>query len=330
MIETQISIRINRKSDLDVIKNSIIKNRIQFPIYFFEYEENYSVNLTSDYEEWELDTEILKCFPEYEFTENPEKGRKEIRLQISRYQSELCTDGWGRPIENPLNETKYLIRKSKNNMPKFNPRITVLFEDKEQSYFVNIVNGINKSTNEKGYLLLNEFRTKNENDETKVLKDRLYKTPLEAFHSAYYRMGNLVNDDFKEYIRNKKKEIRKEQRIPRKKVRDFINSCNKNDLDGIFKDLDENILFKKNNKWKTEFEFNGITELKKYIKSKNQDLCNMEFKIRSSWNINLPFNITIGVKYFLDPNKKDNMTLKYRQYMFEFKNEKIIRITEEK
>ena len=330
MTETQVSIIINRKSDLELIKSCYIKSKIRFPVYICEYEENYTTNFTSDYEEWELDTEILKCLSEYEFTENLEKGRKEIRLQISRYQSELCTDGWGRPIENPLNETKYLIKKSKNKLARFNPRITVLFEGKEQIYFINFVNGINKNTKEKGFLLLNEFRTKNENNESEILKDRLYKTPLEAFHSAQYIMEDTVNRDFEEYLKNKKKEIKKQQRIPRKKIRDFINCCNKNDLDGILNNLDDNIIFEKNIRWETKSEFNGIEEFKDYIKSKDQDLCGMEFKIRSSWNINLPASITIGIKYFPDSNKKDNMTLKFRQYMFEFKEEKIIRITEEK
>ena len=143
-------------------------------------------------------------------------------------------------------------------------------------------------------------------------------------------MEDTVNRDFEEYLKNKKKEIKKQQRIPRKKIRDFINCCNKNDLDGILNNLDDNIIFEKNIRWETKSEFNGIEEFKDYIKSKDQDLCGMEFKIRSSWNINLPASITIGIKYFPDSNKKDNMTLKFRQYMFEFKEEKIIRITEEK
>ena len=80
MIETQISILINRKSDIELIKNSIVNCKIQFPVYFCEFEENFNANFTSEYEEWELDKEILNCFPDYEFTENLEKGRKEIRL----------------------------------------------------------------------------------------------------------------------------------------------------------------------------------------------------------------------------------------------------------
>lgn len=325
MIETQISIIINRKSDLELIKNCIIKSKIQFPIYICEYEENFAVNFTSNYEEWELESEILKCFPEYEFTESIEKGRKEIRLQISRNQSDFASFGW---VENPLRETKYLIKKSKEKSQKFSPKVTVLFEDKEQDYYVNIVNGINKGSGEKGFLLLNEFKNPAENSE--VLKDRLYKTPIEAFHFGVSKMENIVDNDFQEYLKEKKKEKRKRERIPRKTVRDFINSCNKKDLEGILKDLDKNVVFEKNIKWKTECEFNGVEEFKNYIKSENEDLCNLEFKIRSSWTINLPSSITIGVKYFPDLNKKDNMTLIYRQYSFEFRDGKIIRIIEEK
>jgi hypothetical protein len=106
MIETEVSIVINRKSDIDLIEQKIIESKIQFPVYIREYEFSYQINFTSDYEEWELDTAILNLFPGYEFTTDLEKGRKEIRVQISRYQSDLCTDGWGRLLDNPLDETK--------------------------------------------------------------------------------------------------------------------------------------------------------------------------------------------------------------------------------
>lgn len=129
MIETEITILVNRKSDIDLIKGKIIDRKILFPIYLFEYESYFKLTFSSDYEEWEIDTSILDSLPDYEFTSELEKGRKEIRLQISRHQSELSTDNWGRPIENPLNETKYLIRKSKYQNEKFNPHVKVLFEN---------------------------------------------------------------------------------------------------------------------------------------------------------------------------------------------------------
>lgn len=330
MIETQISILINRKSDAELIKKCFHKCKIQFPVYLFEHEEHLEAIMKSDYEEWELDIEILKALPEYEFTQSLGKGRKEIRIQISRYQSEFCTDDWGRPIENPLNETKYLVRKSKNKLDRFNPRVTVLFEEYEQNYFVNIVGGINKTTEEEGFLLLDNFRNRDEKRESEILKDRLYKTPIEAFKFAHLKMEEMVNDDFKEYLKNKKKQISKQQRIPRKKVRDFIKACNEKKLSGILQNLDENFRFIKKVKGKTEYECKGIKEFTNYVKSKNQDLCNKNFKIRTSWNINLPFSIKIGVKYLPDIENTDKMTLKYRDYTFEFEDDKIKSVIEEK
>jgi len=329
MIETGLSILINRKSDLELIKNCIIKSDINFPIYICEYEEDFTINFTSDYEEWELDTKILNCFPEYEFTENLEKGRKEIRLQISRNQPEFYSDTW-RPIENPVNETKYLIKKSKEKPQKFNPKITVLFEENENDYYVNIVDGINTESREKGFLLLNEFKKRNDLNDVEVLKNELYKSRLDAFRFGRHKMQDLVNNDYEEYLKNKKKEIRKQQRVPRKIVRDFINNCNKNDLAGILKNLDENVIFEKRIKWKTQSRYIGIKKFEEFVKSKDQDLCNKDFKIRSSWDINLPIRISIGVKYSPYSNNNEVMTLKYRQFIFEFKDKKIERIIEEK
>ncbi|TRX35856.1 aminoacyltransferase [Flavobacterium sp. ZT3R18] len=329
MIETEITILINRKSDADLIKQKIIDSKIQFPIYILEYENHYRLNFISDYEEWELDSKILDCFSEYEFTSELERGKKEIRLQLSRYQSEFSTDGWGRPIENPLNETKYLIKKSNNKPEKFNPQIKVLFEGNEQHYFVNIVDGINKTSEEKGFLLLNEF--KNENYEADILNDKLYKTPFEAFQLGCYKMQDVVNQDFKDYIECKKKELRELQKIPRKIVRDFINSCNKSENEGIFKNIDKDIIFERRINWQTKLRIEGIQEFKEYIKSPNQELCARNLKIRSSWNINLP-NITIGVKF--SPNTTNNEKeigniQEYRQINFLLKDNKINRITKE-
>jgi hypothetical protein len=332
MIETEITISINRKSDIDLIKQKIINSKIRFPIYILEYENSHQLNFTSDYEEWELDSAILGCFPEYEFTSDLERGRKEIRLQITRYQSEFSTDGWGRPIENPINETKYLIKKSINKPEKFNPKIKVLFNEYEQHYYINIVNGIAKNSGEKGFLLLNEFKTENNDDETGILKDRLYKTPLEAFHSGYYKIQELVNQDFKKYIENKKKGLREQQKVPRKIIRDFINSCNKSENEGIFKNLDVSIIFEERINWQTKLRIEGIEELEEYIKSQKQDLCARNFKIRSSWEFNMP-SVTIGVKYFpvsTNSEKETGNILQYRRIRFVFKNDKIVSITEEK
>lgn len=325
MIETEISIIVNRKTDIDLIQQKIIENNFRFPVYVLEFGEGFQIKTTSDYEEWELDALILNSFPEYEFTTDLEKGRKEIRLQISRYQSELSTDGWGRRIENPLDETKYLIKKSVQKTPNFNPKVKVLFGDKEQFYQVNIIDGINEATNEKGFLLLNEF-TNNVNDDTDFFKDRLYKSKIEAFHFGCDKMRKLVDDDFAFYLENEKKKIREIQKIPRKIIRDFIKACNSSDESSILKNLDENITFEERKNWKTIFETEGLSKFREYLRSSEQQLCGKDFKIRSSWNFNLP-NVTIGVKYFpKSSNSEDRPFQKYEQIQFVIENDKIIKV----
>ncbi len=331
MIETEITILVNRKTDIDIIKESIIKSEIQFPIYIIEYETDYQINFKSDYEEWELDTKILDCFSEYEFTEDLEKGRKEIRLQISRYQCKLSTDGWGRPIQNPIDETKYLIKKSSaKKTERFNPKIKVLFNKAEQNYYINIVNGIDNSTGDKGFLLLDDFKTQNESNTANIFRDRLYKSPDEAFQYGYSKMQKIVNQDFAEHIALQKKKIRELHKNPRKIVRDFINSCNKSNTEEILKNLDQNIIFVKRSNWQIKEVIEGIENFKNYIVSENQELCSRNFKIRSSWNIKLP-TIEIGVKYYPTLTENDNNCIQqYRQIIFELKNDKIIGIIENK
>lgn len=326
MIETGISITINRKSDIDQIEEKIIENKIRFPVYIREYEFSYQINFTSDYEEWELDTAILDCFPEYEYTTDLEKGRKEIRIQISRYQSEFSTDGWGRRIENPLDETKYLVKKSAKKSEKFNPEIKVLFDNQEQYYYVNIVNGINKTTEEEGFLLLEDFKTKNEDNSANILKDKLYKSPLEAFHSGYNKIHDLVNADFSVFQEDKKKAIREVQKLPRKIIRDFINACNNSEINDILKNLDENIIFEKRTNWVTDNRTQGIIEFEKYLSSSAQQLCGKNFKIRSSWSFNMPF-VNVGIKYYpvSSDHEKKNLS-KYEQIKFELMDDKIINI----
>ncbi|AWG23886.1 hypothetical protein [Flavobacterium kingsejongi] len=329
MIETSITISVNRKSDIEIIQQKIIEKSLQFPIYICEYENSYQINFTSDYEEWELDTAMQNCFPDYEYTTDLERGCKEIRIQISRYQSELCTDGWGRPLENPLDETKYLIKKSAHKTENFNPKIKVLFEDKEQYYYVNIVDGINKATDEKGFLLLDNFKTKIEDSTAEILKDRLYKSQLEAFHSGYNKLSELVEGDFKLYLENKKKKTREIEKLPRKIIRDFIKACNSFDELGMFKNLDKEVVYERQLNWETLLRTDGITEFKEHLNSTEQKLCKKDFKIRSSWSISLP-GVTIGVKYFpKTSNSEERPFQKYGQIQFVLENNMIIRIIDE-
>lgn len=322
MIETEIAITVNRKSDLELIQQKVIEHKIRFPVYISEYESSYQIDFKSDYEEWELDTAILTCFPDYEYIQS-QTGRKEIRIQISRYQSEYSTDRWGRQIDGPVNETKYLVKRSASKPVEFNPKIKVLFDDKEQYYFVNIINGVNEATQEKGFLILTDFKTENRNDDAEFLKDRLYKSPAEAFHAGCEKMRGLVNTDFNLFIEQKKKKKREIEKLPRKIIRDFINACNSSNEDGILKNVMENIIFERRMNWKTTFRAEGIPEFKKYLNSSDQQMSERNLRIRSSWNFALP-QVAIGVDYSpvaVDDNVRYNR--KYERIIFTFEGDKI-------
>lgn len=315
MVETEVTILINRKSDFDIIRQKVADRKIQVPIYIFEFENHYQLNFVSNYEEWELDSAILEFFSDYEFTTNLASGGKEIRLQISRYHSDF-------QYEDILDETKYLIKKSNAKPEKFSSKIKVLFDNNEQDYFVNIINGRNKTTGEQGYLLLNEF--KNKSNEAEILKDKLYKTREEAFNSGYFKLQEFVNVDFNNYTENKKKEINKQQKLPRKLIRDFIKSCNNNDISGILKNLGENVIFEKRNNWETVFLIESKEDFRKYVESSNPDFCGRELKIKSSWDFKKS-SVTINVHFFPKINDEQIPTNTLQSRRFEFKiNENII------
>jgi len=328
MIETEITISINRKSDIDMIKKIIIDANISSPIYIYEYENHFNLALTSDYEQWELDSAILECFSGYEFTSELSNGKKEIRLQLSRYQSEFSTDDWGRPIDNPLDETKYLIKKSNNKPEDFNPRVTVLFENEESYYYIHTVDGINRTTGEKGFLLINNFQSIECDSNTEVLKDKLYVSRLEAFYRGCDKMRPLVQNDFKEYLDKKKKAIKEQQKLPRKIIRDFISACNKSDIKRMLINLDENVIFEITTHWNVTSRYEGIKALKEYIESAENDLCGHDFKIRSQWTFKLP-TVAIGIKYFPISSNNENKILQYKRISFVLEENRIIYITKE-
>lgn len=209
MIETHLSIIVNRKEDIDIIEAILREQNISAPIKILEFEDYYDINFSSDYEEWEIENAIVETFSNYHFVEDLGKGRKEIRIKFSREQSRFSTDNWGRPLEDPINQTKYLVKESKKKVLKFSPQIKVLFENFDEYYFVNIVPGIDKVNDKKGYLVLNEFREFNKDKETDFLKEELYSNKMEAFKSGVNEIEHLVQSDFQEYLEAKKKKRKK-------------------------------------------------------------------------------------------------------------------------
>ncbi|WP_286802534.1 MULTISPECIES: hypothetical protein [Sphingobacterium] len=291
-----------------------------------EYEKHFGIKFTSDYEEWELNNHICNAFTDYELTTDPDRGRKEIRLEISRFQNELVSE-WGDRIENPLNETKYLMKKSEKVEVKFNPVVKVLFGSDEKTYHVNIIPGINNGTQEKGFLLLNEFKEEADPEETDFFPERLHKTKIDAFQYGIDKMEGIVDNDFEEYKALKKAEKRQSEKIPRKIIRDFIKNCNDKEFDSILKNLSEDLFFEIKVNWRQKLTTQGIENFSNYIESSYQELCGRAFKIKSNWTFNDP-QIHIYLETFT-PTAESEETPKNRyrlQLSFRLENGKINQI----
>lgn len=213
MSDIEITITLNRIKDLEYIEELLKSLMIQAPVFIIQLEDSVSIDFTTDYGYFELDTSIIDHFSDYEFVREAENGRKEIRMQIHRYESPLSIDGWGRPLEKPLDETIYLVKRSSNKTSKLNPKIKVLFEDVEHTYYINIVPGKIKDTGEKGYLVKDNYENLYETDSKDVPHfPRLYKKLSEAYWSGFDNLKSYANMEFDKYLKEKKKQIRKQKR----------------------------------------------------------------------------------------------------------------------
>ncbi|GEN68556.1 hypothetical protein [Chryseobacterium rhizosphaerae] len=331
MIETQLYISVNRKTDLEKIKEILMLSKIESPVYIAEYGQHFGINFRSQHEEWQIDTRICESFPGYELTTDLHRGKKEIRLEISRYQSELCTTKWGSPIDNPLNETKYLIKKTVETPITFSPEVRVLFGSIEKTYYINIISGIKESTDEKGFLLAKEFKNQADPKTADFFPDRLYKTQLEAFHRGKDRLESIVDEDHKEILVLQKKEKLQREKIPRKIIREFIKNCNASNYDSIIKDLSQNFQFEIRVEWRQKLSTSGLDEFKNYLEAAYQELCERDFKIKSSWSF-LKQDVGVNLETFTPPQEtEEDLKRLYKiRLNFRLEEEKIIQIILEK
>lgn len=331
MIETQLYISVNRKTDLEKIKEILMLNKIESPVYIAEYGQHFGINFRSQHEEWQIDTRICESFPGYELTTDLHRGKKEIRLEISRYQSELCTTKWGSPIDNPLNETKYLIKKTVETPITFNPEVQVLFGSIEKTYYINIISGIKESTDEKGFLLAKEFKNQADPKTADFFPDRLYKTQLEAFHRGKDRLESIIDEDHKEILVLQKKEKLQREKIPRKIIREFIKNCNASNYDSIIKDLSQNFQFEIRVEWRQKLSTSGLDEFKNYLEAAYQELCGRDFKIKSSWSF-LKQDVGVNLETFTPPQEtEEDLKRLYKiRLNFRLEEEKIVQIILEK
>ncbi|WP_118976518.1 hypothetical protein [Taibaiella koreensis] len=213
MIEYELTITLNRLGDIADVEAILKSQKIQSPIFVIRFEEDILIKFTAGYEHYELNREIEGRFKGYSFTADTGNGKKEVRIKIHRYQSPFSTNGWGRPIENPLDETVYLIKNYAPKERRLNPEVKVLFEDTEKYYYINIIRGIYKETEEKGFLLRESFDDLSESQSKDLpFLPKLYGEVSEAYWKGYSRIEQHAKQQFEEYLKEKKKQSRKRKK----------------------------------------------------------------------------------------------------------------------
>lgn len=175
--------------------------------------------------------------------------------------------------------------------------------------------------------MVNEFSKLCDQDEGKVLTDHLYKSLTEVVQYGYNKMQKQVTSDFNKYADKKKRELKTQQKTPRKIIRDFVKACNTAQLEPITKNLAQDISFGKIGSMEEKYWTKGIKEFEVYLTSPHQELCSKDYEIRS---INFfPKNISVRLRYLhqaADEDANSTPWRKYKRLQFELKNDKIISI----
>lgn len=211
MLNITIQIAINRKDDLEAILPIIMRQKIKNPVYIIENSNSYTMQFETDYNYYEIDTEIVKVFEGYEFQEDLGNGRREIRLSIYRCQLPFSTTDWGRPLNtDSVETTTYLVKKSKKEIIEdVNPSFKVLFGHEVKEYSLYIHEGYDEKKQEKVFFA---FRDKNKLEEKAdgFLVQKVFSSKDKAFWAGYHIMQEEINNDFNLYqkslkVKNKKR-----------------------------------------------------------------------------------------------------------------------------
>jgi len=205
MIETHFELLI-LKEDLKKVHEIIKKYDFNFPAFFIDLDETIKIEFVSDYEEFEFLKEIGALFDGFEFKEKLSPGENNIKLTAHRFQSPYSTDGWGRPLENPLNEVFFLVKKRSDRIhrPKLNPEIIVSFKQEIKSYYINLVS--DERGGEKGFLVLNEFENDlyGINHEAKPL-DRFSRRLMDSYSFGLSILKQYVDEKIKASKKGRKR-----------------------------------------------------------------------------------------------------------------------------
>lgn len=208
MLLIDLSITLYDKEDISLLKEILIKEDIQNPVYLIENSEGFEITFEDEHEHYSLQNKIGQHFYDYEYVDNIGKNERAIKMSIKRTQSSFSSDGWGRRWnEDNICSMVYLVKKNEGDIHNHwvNPNFLVLFGQDFREYEVKIAKGMNAETNERGYVLLKE---KDNEGESGILINRLFPDEVSAFWEGYQILIPKIEKDHKEFKVLQKKQKR--------------------------------------------------------------------------------------------------------------------------
>ncbi len=202
MIDIDVEIEC-KKGDLPLLLKILSSEHPITPIYIVEFSEFYNVSFRVDYDDDQIVCDLRDRFDGFEFTDQLGIGNSDVRMKIRRVQAN-STDGWGRPLY-PFDKTLYLVAVADNKIDKINPQFQAIMFGEAKKYQVNIVRGVRKESNEKGFVVIGD---PNLGKDAPVIINELFKDENQAFWAGIRKLTNSIQKEF-EVLKQKRTNKRK-------------------------------------------------------------------------------------------------------------------------
>jgi hypothetical protein len=183
MIDNNFEISV-LKEDFKQVYEIIKAYEFDFPVFLIESETTIGIEFVSVYEEYEFIKDIEESFTGYDFVEKLVPGEHNIKMTVHRSQAHYASFG---VVENPLDETFFLVKTPSKDKREINPEIGVFHRQEVESYFINIINDTERDV--KGFRTLNDYENYLYGKE---IEPNLYNTFHRRLSEAYeFGLRNL-------------------------------------------------------------------------------------------------------------------------------------------
>ena len=210
MVDLSVSIDIKNKEDLDIIIDTIKTLGIENPVFIVEEEGKYFVSYeTNEYSE--RIENALKYKFNYLATEKLDVGNSDVHVIVTTTQSPMSSDNWGRQFNSDsITNTIYFMKDQGEEASKVpNLKYKALFDSEEREYQVYVTEVTLKQEQEqkKGFIVTKSPFV--EGQKPDLLSDKLFKEDKPAFWAGYFKMKSIIESDYAEFVKTKKKRRKK-------------------------------------------------------------------------------------------------------------------------